>query len=408
MSAPDASPGTAGDGTDPNAAALNAAAPKVAAPGAEGGRGTEVRFHYSPSFPGVLEEAGCSLLISTYQAGQLVAVGVADGELTFSFRRFDRAMGVAVGPDEVTVAGREQIWSLRDHSDLAPAIEPAGRYDRCWLPRTTIVTGAIQCHEIAWGTHPDVGGEDRGDGGAPDLWIVNTLFSCLAGVDPGYSFVPRWRPPFITGLAAQDRCHLNGLAMRDRAPGFVTVMAATDTPHGWRQARNTGAILDVASGETVTTGLTMPHSPRWHHDTLFVLNSGLGLLEHVDLSTGRRDTVAAVPGYARGLAFHGDLAFVGLSRIRETAIFGDTPIAAYHEHLKCGVGVIDITTGTTLATLQFANGVEEIFDIQTVPGTRCPTFSGPPGYDDEIWLLPTRSRAARAPQRRTAADQTRH
>jgi uncharacterized protein (TIGR03032 family) len=73
--------------------------------------------------------------------------------------------------------------------------------------------------------------------------------------------------------------------------------------------------------------------------------------------------VAAVPGYARGLTFHRDHAIVGLSRIRQTAIFGDTPIAAYHDQLKCGVGVIELSTGNTVATLQFAAGVEEIFDL---------------------------------------------
>ena len=131
-------------------------------------------------------------------------------------------------------------------------------------------------------------------------------------------------------------------------------------------------MLDVASGEAVTTGLAMPHSPRWHDGNLFVLNSGMGRLERVDLATGHREAVAAVPGYARGLAFHRDLAFVGLSRIRETAIFGGAPIAAYHDQLKCGVGVIELSTGNTVATLQFANGVEEIFDVQAVPGARCP------------------------------------
>lgn len=101
----------------------------------------------------MLEEAGCSLLVSTYQAGQLVAVGVAEGQLTFSFRGFDRAMGIAVGADRIAVGGKGQIWSLRDHSELAAAIAPAGRYDRCWLPRSSTVTGGIQCHEIAWGDH---------------------------------------------------------------------------------------------------------------------------------------------------------------------------------------------------------------------------------------------------------------
>ncbi len=177
--------------------------------------------------------------------------------------------------------------------------------------------------------------------------------------------------------------------MRDGSPAFVTVMARTDEPGGWRKVRNdSGAVLDVASGEVVTTGLAMPHSPRWHDGNLFVLNSGMGRLERVDLATGHREAIAAVPGYARGLALHGDLAFVGLSRIRETAIFGGAPIAAYHDQLKCGVGVIELSTGNTVATLQFANGVEEIFDVQTVPGARCPTFGGSPGDGDEVWLLP--------------------
>ncbi len=342
--------------------------------------GTEVGYHYSDGLPRVLEEAGCSLLVSTYQAGQLVAVGVADGRLSLSFRSLDRAMGIAVGADTLVVGGRDQVWSLRDHSEIAGAVAPEGRHDRCWLPRATTVTGPIQCHEVAWGT-----GED----GQPDLWVVNTLFSCLAGLDLRYSFLPRWRPPFVSALAAEDRCHLNGLAMRDGRPAYVTVMACSDEPRGWRRVRNdSGAVLEVPTGEVVTSGLAMPHSPRWHDGALYVLNSGLGVLERVDPTSGDRDMVAAVPGYARGLALHGGLAFVGLSKIRETAIFGGAPIAAYHDRLVCGVGVIELATGTTVATLQFDNAVEEIFDVQVVPGARCPTFGDVAGHD-EVWLLPS-------------------
>jgi uncharacterized protein (TIGR03032 family) len=339
-----------------------------------------VQYHHSASLPGVLQAAGCALLVSTYQAGQLIAVGVADDRLSLSFRRFDRAMGVAVGPDRIAVAGKDQIWTLREYSDLAPAMTPAGRHDRCWLPRSSTVTGAIQCHEIAWGAGSD---------GEPELWLVNTLFSCLAGVDRRYSFVPRWRPPFVSELAAQDRCHLNGLAMRDGTPAFVTVLARTDAPSGWRTVpKSDGAVLDVASGEAVTTGLVMPHSPRWYDGQLFVLNSGMGLLERVDVASGRRESVASVPGYARGLSFHRNLAFVGLSRIRETAVFGAVPIAAYSDQLKCGVGVIDLETGNTVATLQFSNAVEEIFDVQVVPDARCPTLGISAGSGDDVWVLP--------------------
>ena len=340
----------------------------------------EARYSHSASLPEVLERAGCALLVSTYQAGQLVAVGTHQAEVVFSFHGMDQAMGVAVRDGQVAVGGKGQVWFLTDHSELAASIEPPGQYDRCLLPRRSVVTGGIQCHEVVWGID---------ESGEPDLWLVNTLFSCLAGLDPAYSFVPRWRPPFISQLSGQDRCHLNGLALRDGQPAYVTVMARTDEPGGWRQQRNdSGAILDVPSGEPVATGLSMPHSPRWHEGQLYVLNSGFGRLERVDPATGQRDVVALVPGYARGLALHNGLAFIGLSRIRETAIFGGTPIAQYHDQLKCGVGVVDLTTGNTVATIEFLSGVEEIFDVQVVPSARCVALGGTPGTDQEIWLVP--------------------
>ncbi|KAA1421171.1 TIGR03032 family protein [Nocardioides humilatus] len=347
---------------------------------------TEVRFQHSADLPRLLADAGCALLVSTYQAGQVVGVGTAGESLTFSFRRFDRAMGMAVGVDRLAVAGKDQVWILRDHSDLAPAMAPTGTHDRCWLPRSSLVTGNISAHEVAWG---------RTSAGDPDLWVVNTRFSCLVGLDDRHSFVPRWRPSFISRLAPEDRCHLNGLAMRDGGPAFVTVMALADEAGGWRADRNqTGTVLDVASGEVVTTGLAMPHSPRWHRGQLYVLNSGMGRLERVDPASGQRDVVALLPGYARGLAMYGDLAFVGLSRIRETTTFGGTPLAPYHDQLRCGVGVVELSTGRTVGTLEFANGVEEIFDVQVVAGTRSPTFGGSADDGDDVWVLPAQAEPA--------------
>jgi uncharacterized protein (TIGR03032 family) len=223
--------------------------------------------------------------------------------------------------------------------------------------------------------------------------VVNTLFSCLAGVDPRYSWVPKWQPRFISQLAGQDRCHLNGLAMRRGAPAYVSVMAQSDEPAGWRNLPiDSGAVLDVGTGEAVTTGLAMPHSPRWYRGQLYVLNSGMGRLERVDLATGSREIVALMPGYARGLAFHAGLAFVGLSRIRETAIFGGAPIAAHHDQLKCGIGLVDLTTGATVATLEFESGVEEIFDVQVVAGARAIALGGAPGDGDEVWVVPPPTR----------------
>ncbi|MBM7518209.1 uncharacterized protein (TIGR03032 family) [Nocardioides nitrophenolicus] len=328
--------------------------------------------------PDVLTNAGCSLLVSTYQAGQLAAIGAADGRLTVSFRALPRPMGVAVDPDGagLRVASRDQVWLLGSAPGIAPELPPAGTHDTCYLPRTSTFTGDIQAHELVW-LHPP--------GREPRQIVVNTAFSCLAEIDDLANFRPLWRPPFITRPAAEDRCHLNGVAVRDGRASAVTLMAATDEAHGWRRLpKSSGVVLDVPSGEVITSGLVMPHSPRWYDGRLHVLNSGLGQLQRVDLASGARETVAALPGYTRGLALHAGLAFVGLSRIRETAVFGEVPLAAHHDRLRCGIGVVDLATGTTVATLQFTSAVEEIFDVQVLPGVRSPALSGPDGQ--EVWL----------------------
>lgn len=339
----------------------------------------QVRTFASPRLVPLLRELNVTLLATTYQAGKLVVIGADEqDELSFSFHTFDQPMGIAVSPRGVAVGCRNLIWILRPTGDLARRLEPAGRFDAGIAARQAYVTGEIRVHELAW----------AGD----ELWGVNTLFSCLATFDAQHSFVPRWRPPFVSALAAEDRCHLNGLAMVDDRPAYVTVLADADGPEGWRKnKREGGRILEVAGGEVVTAGLSMPHSPRVYHGNLWVLDSGRGQLTVVHPGDGRRQVVAAVPGYARGLAFAGDYAFLGLSKIRETATFGDVPIAETGNELKCGIGVIDLRTGTLHAYLEFLEGIDEIFDVQVVPQVRCLACCGPtPQYDDgrSLWIVP--------------------
>jgi uncharacterized protein (TIGR03032 family) len=330
----------------------------------------------------LLSQLGISLLVSTYQAGKVVAVGVAQGQLTLSYHNFERAMGLAVKPDGIAVGARAQVWLLRSAPDLAAQVEPAGRHDACFLTRTAHFTGEIQAHELAW----------AGD----ELWVVNTAFGCLCTLDGRHSFVPRWRPPFITSLAAEDRCHLNGLAMADGIPKYVTVLAETDTPQGWRPNKvKRGCRIDVASGQTVARGFAMPHSPRVHRGRVWMLHSGAGQLVLADPQSGKSQTVTELPGYTRGLALYDRFAFVGLSKIRETSTFGGMPIAERRPELKCGVGVVDLGSGRLVAHLEFVTGVEEIFDVQVVTDARCPVLSGPyPTLDGAapIWVVPESSR----------------
>lgn len=339
----------------------------------------EVRYRHTHNVPSLLRHLGCSLLVSTYQAGKLVNVGSSGETLQFAFHNFDQVMGLALSPTRLAVATKGQIWFLQGQHDLAPTLAPVGSFDRCYLARSAAVTGSIHCHEISWDSNGD-------------LWIVNTLFSCLATLDANYSFVPRWHPPFISRLAGEDRCHLNGLAMSAGRPAFVTMLAESDEPAGWRPHKeSSGLVMDLSSQQVVSRGLAMPHSPRLHDEQLWVLNSGRGTLENIDLRTGDRDVVESLPGYARGLDFCDRFAFVGLSRIRETAVFGGLPIAQAEAKLRCGVAVVDLRSGRTVGTIEFEKGVEEIFDVRVLPNVVNAKICGPrPDQDghEDVWVVP--------------------
>jgi uncharacterized protein (TIGR03032 family) len=298
-----------------------------------------------------------------------LVVRAAGAGLSTLVRHFDKPMGLAVDARRLALGTLNQIWFLRNAPDIAPRIEPAGHHDACYLPRSCHVTGDIAVHELAWASD--------------ELWIVNTRFSCLCTLDHAYSFVPRRRPPFITALAAEDRCHLNGLAMapsdggRFSKPSYATALGETDTAGGWRANKpQGGCLLDVPAGEVVARGLSMPHSPRLHDGRLWLLESGTGQLALVDPASGRRQTVAALPGFARGLVLVGPYAFVGLSKIRATSAMDGVPLAERREQLKCGVAVVDLRSGQSIALLEFQTAVEEIFDVQLLPGLRFPEVIG--------------------------------
>jgi len=326
---------------------------------------TAVEFHYhqTESFVALLQQLRASLLVSTYQANKLLVVRAVGGGLSTLVRHFDKPMGLAVDARRLVLGTRDQIWFLRNAPDIASRIEPAGLHDACFLPRSCHVTGDIGVHELVWA--------------ADELWIVNTRFSCLCTLDPDYSFIPRWRPPFISALAAEDRCHLNGLAVVDGQPKYVTALGDTDSRDGWRAHKpHGGIVMDIPSGEIVARGLSMPHSPRWHDGRLLLLESGTGRLLVMDLASGRSQTVAEMPGFTRGLALLGPYAFIGLSKIRATSAMDGVPLANRRNELKCGVAVVDLRSGWLAAMLEFQTAVEEIFDVQLLAGIRFPEVIG--------------------------------
>lgn len=350
-----------------------------------------LRSVHTESFPSLLEHLGASILVTTYQAGKLVMLR-ADGDvLNTHFRGFNVPMGLAVQGDRLAIGTALELWEYHNTPAVAAKLEPAGKHDACFLPRGSVTTGNIQIHEMAWGGRKDEGGRVQDEGkhpndssltfhpssfSEPELWFVNTRFSCLctSSRDLRYSFVPRWRPPFIRAIAPEDRCHLNGLAMLDGQPRLVTALGTSDEPGGWRlHKRDGGVLIDVPTSEIITCGLSMPHSPRCHHGRLWVLNSGVGGFGVVDPHTGKYEHITELPGFTRGLDFCGRYAFIGLSQVRESAVFSGIAIAERPlAERSCGVWVVDIVTGETVAFVKFEDGVQEIFAVQVLPGRRYP------------------------------------
>jgi uncharacterized protein (TIGR03032 family) len=340
-----------------------AATPTGISPAASGAVAVEFRYTQTENFPALLQRLDAALLVTTYQANKLLVVRAAGAGLSTLVRTFDRPMGLAADARRLALGTRHQVWLFRNAPDIAPRIEPTGQYDACYLPRSSHVTGDIGVHDVAWA------GED--------LWIVNTRFSCLCTLAPDYSFVPRWRPPFVSALSAEDRCHLNGLAVVDGRPPFVTALGETDTPGGWRDNKACGGcLIDVTAEAVVARGLCMPHSPRWHDGRLWMLESGTGRLVLADPQARTWQTVAELPGYARGLALCGPLAFVGLSLIRASSAVAAVPLTERCGDLKCGVAVVELQSGRIIASLEFETAVEEIYDVQLLRGLRFPEVVG--------------------------------
>ena len=315
----------------------------------------------SDSFAQFMSTLPGSIAITTYQAGKVALIAHDGRQVTLLLRQFDKPMGLAIQNQSLALATRHEILLLANAPLLAPDYleSQPGRYDALFLPRTAYFTGDVNVHDLAFANN--------------QLHLVNTRFGCLCTLDHNSNFLPYWKPPFISEIAPEDRCHLNGLAIVNNQPRYVTALGETDTAGGWRPNKAAGGvIIDVQSNQIIRRGLSMPHSPRFHDNRLWFLNSGAGELCFLNPPDNSITTVCALPGYLRGLAFVPPFALVGLCQIRDKHIFGNLPIQQRVNKLLCGLAVIDLRTGCQAAFLEFTSGCQEIYDVQFLPNIRRP------------------------------------
>jgi uncharacterized protein (TIGR03032 family) len=320
----------------------------------------------SPHLAAWLAEQRVSLAFTTYQTGKLFLLGCRpDGGLGVFERTFSRAMGLWADGQTLWLGTLYQLW--RFENALKPGEAHHG-HDRLYVPRVGYTTGDLDVHDIA----VDAAGR---------VVFVATLFGCLATLSERRSFTPLWRPPFLSKLAAEDRCHLNGLALDEGRPRYVTAVSTSDVVDGWRDRRQDGGcLLEVPSGRVVTAGLSMPHSPRVYRGRVWLLNSGTGTLGSVDPTGGAYEPRTFCPGYLRGLAFCGDYAVVGLSQPRHDRTFGglalEGELARRQAEPRCGLQVIDLRSGDVVHWLRVGGMVHELYDVAVLPGVCRPMAFG--------------------------------
>jgi len=323
----------------------------------------------SRHFPEWLATTGVSLAFTTYQAGKLFLLGVRpDGRLSVFERTFARSMGLGVSAD-----GRSLVLATQFQIHRFDNILPAGQFspdgfDAIYAPHAGWVTGDIDAHDVGFASD-----------GRP--LFVNTKFSCLAAVSDSHSFRPIWTPPFVSRLAPEDRCHLNGLALEEGRPRYVTAVSRSDASDGWRDRRaDGGVVIDVERNEIVAEGLSMPHSPRLYDGRLWLLNSGAGEFGFIDPQSGRFEALAFCPGYARGLAFVGRHAVIGLSMPRENRTFSGLPLDAALQARstdpRSGLAIIDLDNGDMTGWVRIEGIVRELYDVAVLPGVRRPSLIG--------------------------------
>lgn len=326
----------------------------------------ELEITTSRGFTSWLAGQQASLVLTTYQTAKIFLLGLQpNGRLSVFERTLERVMGLHASPSQLYVSTLYQIW--RFHNMLESG-QTFNGYDAVYVPRESRVTGDIDIHDIA------VDADGR-------VIFNNTLFNCLATTHDTHNFDPIWQPPWISKLVPEDRCHLNGLAMRDGKPRYVTAVSRSDVNDAWRDKRHeSGVVVDIETNEVVCVKLSMPHSPRWHNGQLWLINSGTGYFGRVDLDKGAFEPLAFCPGFTRGLAFLGDYAIVGLSDRRENRTFADLEFEENLEKFdaapRCGLHVIDLKTFDAPHWLRFHGIVTELYDVGVLPGIIRPMAIG--------------------------------
>lgn len=348
---------------------------------------------HTENFPRILKELNISLAVTSYQAGRLILLCSNGERIETHFKRFPRPMGVYADDSRLTLGTLTEVLEFRRNDRLLHKIKTGAldnvtkltrkvlekdkeafddlirkrnlelaemkKSDSLYISRASLTTGMINIHDIAWGN----------DG----LWVVNSTFSCLSTLSTDYSFIARWRPHWITELVPEDRCHLNGMAMKDGRPRYVTTFNKFNERDSWKtKTAHDGTLMDIDTDTILLDGLIQPHSPRCHNGSVYLCDSGTGRVMAYHPYTRRLSEIIKLQGFTRGLAFYGPLMFAGTSRLRASDIRRPIPISKEYETTYSGITVVNLSDNSKIAHIHFQGDIDQIYDIAIIPGSARP------------------------------------
>lgn len=333
----------------------------------------QIRIKSDSGFVPWLKKREASLALTTYQAGKILFFSANPNEtLSIYNRNFERCMALSIAEDTLYLSSLFQLWSFRDV--LGKGDTTSDGFDAVYAPRFSWITGDLDIHTIIKAA------------GHEDPLFVNTLFSCIARPSQKDSFVPLWQPPFISKLAPEDRCHLNGLTLRQGVPRYVSAVSRTDSYEAWRDHRKDGGIvMDIQNNDVICEGLSMPHNPHWHNDNLYLLQAGTGEFGIVDLEHGGFVPKLFIPGYLRGLEVIENYAILGVSQPRHNKTFSglelDDNLEQHGMDPVCGLVIIDLIENRIIHGLWFEGIISEVYDVAVLPGKKKPSMVGVDGEE---------------------------
>jgi uncharacterized protein (TIGR03032 family) len=262
-------------------------------------------YIYTNSFTEILKQEKISLIISSNKTDQIIIIKADQDILNLTSHIYNQPTAIAFNNEnennnqKLAIATNREIWELGNFPETAKKLEPLGKYDACFVPKNIQVTGNINVLDMGY-----IKGE---------LWLINNRFSCLCTLDSNYSFIPRWNADFINKKYGKNISYLNGLAMENNRPKYITSLAESDyINNNINPNINSGIIIDIETDNIILENLSLPNFPRFYQGKLWFLESGKGHLSYYDFQSQKQVIIAQLPCLTTGLDFAGNFAFIGL------------------------------------------------------------------------------------------------